>query len=75
MIELVSVIVNTIASFVKVKISDFQTRFQNEYWLLDAFQTRFQNKYWLLAAPSESRRQRADYFFVHRTEADSQPTE
>ena len=26
----------TIASFVKVKISDFQTVLQNEYWLLAA---------------------------------------
>ena len=51
--------INTIASFVKVKISE----------------TRFHNEYWLLAAPGESRRQRADYFFVHREEADSQPTE
>ena len=48
--------INTIAFFVKVKISYFQTRFH-------------------LAAPGESRRQRADFFFVHRAEADSQPTE
>ena len=28
--------INTIASFIKVKISDFQTRFHNELWLLAA---------------------------------------
>ena len=40
--------INTIASFIKVKISDFQTCFHNEYWLL--------------AAPGGSRWQRADCF-------------
>ena len=49
----------TIVSYIKVKISDFQTRFHNELRLL--------------AVPSESRRQRAD-FFVHRAEADSLPS-
>ena len=40
--------IKTIVSFIKFKISDFQTRFHNEYWLL--------------ATPGVSRRQRADYF-------------
>ena len=38
-----------LASFVKVKLSDFQTRFHNEKWLH--------------AAPGESLRQQADFFW------------
>ena len=44
--------INTIASFIKFKISDFQTRFHNEYWLL--------------TAPGKSRRQRADFLCIGR---------